>query len=408
VTSNGCLASRPLVINVSAPPTVDVGGSETVCFATNEVQLTGLPAGGTWSGNSIDSDGTFSPGFVNPGNTETVIYSVTVDGCTVSKTKQMTVSLNPGTVNAGPDQTICISEASFVLQGVVVSGGTWSGTGVSANGVFNPATAGVGNFTLTYTVTFFQSPGCAGTDTKVVSVISSPQAPNVQGDTICRQGIGTLLATGIAGSFNWFTTQTGGTAIAGQVSPSFTTPVLTTSTTYFVSQKVGTCESPRTPVLAFVNNFNNAGFIVAGLPPTLTANPSNGQSYQWMFAGNAIPGATQSTLLPGQNGDYSVIIRLDGCADTSQAQFVTVTDVTVNLKRPIWKVFPNPVQQDLFLEGDGIEEVKLLNVLGQTVFQSKRVTFQETINTDKMPNGVYWLELKGRQRVEKVKVVVKR
>lgn len=410
VSQNGCQASKILVVNVTAPPTVDVGGAETVCFATQEVQFVGIPSGGTWTGNGVNGSGLFTPGFVTPNTTVTLTYSVTVNGCTVAKTKQVTVSINPATVNAGADQTVCLADGPFVLQGVVGAGGTWSGTGVSANGLFNPATSGVGTFTLTYTVTFIQSPTCQGSDSKVVTVISSPNAPAVLGDTICRLGTGILTANGVAGQFRWFTTETGGTPIAGQTGPIFNTPVLNASTTYYVSQVAGTCESPRTPVTAFVNTFNNAAFsIMPGPPQSLSANPPNAQFYQWLLSGNVINGANQNIYSPLSTGDYSVIIGLDGCRDTSAVQFVIVTDVAQTLNRSAWKVFPNPVQRDLMIEGEGIEQVRVMDVLGRTT-QAPMKALDDLLKMDfsDLPNGIYFVELKGQIRVEKVKVVVRR
>ena len=408
VNQNGCNASKVLVTNVSAQPTLDVGGPETVCFSTDQVLLTGLPAGGTWSGNGVNNDGFFIPGFVSPGNTEVLTYLVVVDGCTATKIKQITVTLNTLSVNAGTDQVVCESDPAFVLAGITVAGGSWSGTGVSSNGVFNPAISGIGTFNLTYNVTFFQSPLCSGSDIKSISVIGSPQAPSVQNDTICKEGAGILRAFGTGSSFRWYTTALGGNALSGQVLPVYTTPVLNASTTYYVSEKAGNCESPRTSVQAFVNNFNNASFSESGNPVILNANPSTGQFYQWLFAGIPINGANQKSFLPTQNGDYSVVIGFDGCADTSAVQFVTVTNLAENLPKPFWKIYPNPVRDVLFLEGEGIEEVRLLNVLGQIMYQSRIYTFCQTLQTKDLPNGVYWLEIKNKYRVEKVKVVVRK
>jgi hypothetical protein len=241
-----------------------------------------------------------------------------------------------------------------------------------------------------------------------VTVLAAPSAPTTVGDTICRTGSGSLAATGPAAQFRWYTTQTGGTPISGQISPLYNTPVLGATTTYYVSQVAGSCESPRAAVTAFVNGFNNAIFTVAGLPPTLTANPANGQFYQWLLAGVPVSGANLSTFQPAQSGDYSVIIRLDGCPDTTATQFVLVTDLAKSISTHPWKVYPNPVQHDLFVEGEGIEEVRMMNVLGQTVYQSRGVSFSGILSTHNLPNGVYWLEMKGKEKIEKVKVVVRR
>lgn len=407
VSQNGCSASRVLVINVSAPPAVDVGGTETVCFSTDQVQLNGLPSGGTWSGEGVNASGLFTPGFVQPGTTVTLTYTVTVNGCTASATKQIAVSFNPVTVNAGPDQTVCISDPAFVLTGVVGSGGTWSGTGVSPNGIFNPATAGVGTFTLTYSVSLFQSPLCAGSDTKVITVVAAPSAPTAIGDTVCRQGPATLTVQGPPATYRWYTTASGGNPIAGQSGATFVTPSLNVSTTYYVSQVAGTCESNRSPVFAFVNGFNNASFTVGGNPLTLSAEPANAQSYQWLLSGNPIAGATQNTYQPIQSGDYSVLIRLDGCPDTSAQQFVVVTNVPNLLSSGEWKVYPNPASHKLNIESTGLEEIRLVDALGKTILNKTIDNGADKLQLDvsDLPNGFYHLELRNREGQKRVKVV---
>ncbi|EDM38427.1 hypothetical protein PBAL39_02392 [Pedobacter sp. BAL39] len=90
-----------------------------------------------------------------------------------------------------PDQ--CASGAPYRLRegretAGVVTGGTetYSGTGVDANGYFNPAVAGIGTFTITYTYQPLE--GCPATATQTVAVYplaSSDAGPDV---TILEDG----------------------------------------------------------------------------------------------------------------------------------------------------------------------------------------------------------------------------
>ncbi len=408
VSFNNCEATRTLVIDVTPLLIADAGGNESICFSTQSVQFTGLPAGGTWSGNGVNVNGLFTPGFVLPGSTNIITYTVTVNGCAASATKQVTVSdiISPLTVNAGPDQTVCLSDGAFVLQGVIGAGGTWSGSGVSAGGVFNPIASGIGAFTLTYTVTFIQSPTCQGSDTKVVTVLAAPANPTTTGDTVCRQGMATLRATG-GSNFRWFTVATGGLPIPGATGPNYTTPVLQASTTYYVSNIVGSCVSQRIPAFAYVNDFGVAGFALDG--GNLVATPANGQFYQWLLNGAPVVGANLNTYRPTVSGDYSVLVRLDGCTVTSAVQFVVVTDFDVPIPFKPWKVYPNPVQNDLILAGDGIAEVRIMNLLGQEIkYLLNPQNESMSIDVRELPAGIYFVELKGQGKVEIVKVMVRR
>ncbi|RDC64627.1 SBBP repeat-containing protein [Adhaeribacter pallidiroseus] len=71
-------------------------------------------------------------------------------------------------VSAGADETVCASASSFSLSGFSPAGGTWSGTGVNAPGVFTPALAQVGTHTLTYSV---QKGACSFSSTKTITVV---------------------------------------------------------------------------------------------------------------------------------------------------------------------------------------------------------------------------------------------
>lgn len=86
-----------------------------------------------------------------------------------------------------------------------------------------------------------------------VSVTPLPAAPAVTGAQLCGPGQVILTASGapLGGYYQWYTTATGGTPIAGVTTATYTTPSLNTTTTYYVSV-VGTCESARTPVTATI------------------------------------------------------------------------------------------------------------------------------------------------------------
>jgi PKD repeat protein len=77
------------------------------------------------------------------------------------------------TINALPNVTlanftdVCVYNPAFALSGGTPTGGTYSGTGVSA-GNFNPSTAGVGIETITYS--YSDVNGCSNTATSTINV----------------------------------------------------------------------------------------------------------------------------------------------------------------------------------------------------------------------------------------------
>ncbi|MBL7704693.1 MAG: gliding motility-associated C-terminal domain-containing protein [Taibaiella sp.] len=98
-----------------------------------------------------------------------------------------TLSLGPGGAQSGSPTPTITSPANFCFRSQPVqlttnhAGGTWSGPGVSASGLFNPSVAGSGTHTISYTIGV--SP-CQSTTSKVITV--SAPLTGVRNVTICQ------------------------------------------------------------------------------------------------------------------------------------------------------------------------------------------------------------------------------
>lgn len=94
---------------------------------------------------------------------------------------------------AGP---FCVNAAAVNLT-AAETGGTWSGTGITntTNGTFNPATAGAGNHTITYTL------GCGDVDTEtiVVNALDNAGFSYSSGSYCLTDANPTPTITGLAG-----------------------------------------------------------------------------------------------------------------------------------------------------------------------------------------------------------------
>jgi len=120
---------------------------------------------------------------------------------------------------------------------------------------------------LTATTSYYVSINdgtCESTRTEVIAQIDTPPAsPTVTGASDFPPATLTLTASGgTNGQYRWYTTATGGTALAGEVNSSYTTPSISSTTTYYVSIDNGQCESLRTPVVAGIK-VNSAPVIVS-------------------------------------------------------------------------------------------------------------------------------------------------
>ncbi|WP_299759973.1 gliding motility-associated C-terminal domain-containing protein [uncultured Pontibacter sp.] len=87
-----------------------------------------------------------------------------------------------------------------------------------------------------------------------VELLELPKPPTAENVVGCTKKTLTLQATGgKSGMYRWYTAEKGGAPIAGADGPSFTTPVLSSSTTYYVAVTNGQCESERVAVKAIIN-----------------------------------------------------------------------------------------------------------------------------------------------------------
>jgi len=126
---------------------------------------------------------------------------------------------------------------------------------------------------ISATATYYASinnGSCESTRTPVIATVNTlPNAPTVLVNALCGPASFTLTASGgAAGQYRWYTLATGGSAIAGETSNSYTTPTITSTTIYYASINDGICESSRTSATATI--------LTTGcntIPPTISSSP---------------------------------------------------------------------------------------------------------------------------------------
>jgi len=214
---NNCTDADNITIEVFASPVVSIASAGPFCQNDAPVTLSGTPAGGYWSGPGITDPnlGTFDPNYAGVG-VFTVTYTVTnANGCTGSGTMQITVNEvpDPTITPAGP---FCANDAPVNLT-AATTGGTWSGPGITnpSAGTFDPATAGPGTHTITYTVT--NNSGCTDQDQVDITVYTPVVINGTVTDVSCAGGANGEISLSVSGgtnpySYSWSDGQTGQTA----------------------------------------------------------------------------------------------------------------------------------------------------------------------------------------------------
>lgn len=152
VGSSPCEQTQQQSITVIGEPNPAWTNPGSVCESAGTFNLNTFvtgDAGGSWSGNGV-SGNNFDPVAAGPG-THTITYTVGTNPCQESQNQTITVVADVDPSWSGT--TVCESGSILDLTTLVTgtAGGTWSGPGVSGSN-FNPATAGGGSHTITYTV----------------------------------------------------------------------------------------------------------------------------------------------------------------------------------------------------------------------------------------------------------------
>jgi len=330
----GCQpVKQSITITASTIPDAPTVSGTTVC-QNSSATLTATAPGGTYQWYDAPTNGNFlasGPTFITPPITAPIIYYVqtTVSGCTSARTPVLVNILAKPVVTGA---TVCQGTSATLSA----SGGdsyVWYDAPVNGNVVGNGptfTTPPLLNTTTYYVVS--TTNGCVSARTAVVAIVTPPpQAPTAVNVTICSGNVANLHANAPAGIFDWFTVPVGGTSLIS--SPDYTTPVLTTTTTYYAQTSLNGCVSTRTPVTVTVNAIPSAPTVTTlpacyGTSAALTATAPGG-TYQWydaaaggtlLFTGGTFntPALTNSTTY------YVQVTSAGGCTSVRTAVPVTV------------------------------------------------------------------------------------
>lgn len=227
-------------------------------------------------------------------------------------------------------------DAVDIVNGTGYSGVTTNTLTLSTTGTF-----GVGSYRCRISSSIASS---INSNNATLTLNSVPNTPTVFGSSSCDAASLTLnVSGGTNGQYRWYTTASGGTAITGEVNATYITPLITATTTYYVSIDDGICESGRTPVIATINSSPPKPTIISSITPTggnvsvcssniLTLSAPAGFSlYAWSN------GETTQQITIVSSGSYSVVVtNSSGCSSpTSDPLMVTVIPAPCANQAPI-------------------------------------------------------------------------
>ena len=343
VTSGGCTSTATQSINVSAAPVAAFTNPPNACLTATAFPLSGgSPAGGTYSGANVNSvTGTFDAAAAGVG-THTITYTVTLGTCTSSATATITVVDCPTGGGGGGTTPTVTTPTGFTAIGISTSqiNLSWNAVSGATGYILYTGSTVVTTITSGATTTFQHTGLNADTfyPYRLVAVNGSvqsqaaqtngrtfPNAPTIVSNTAsCGTGSATIVLSGSGSVFNIYLDETGGTAIAQTANATFTTPVISQTTVYYISV-IGQQgrESARTRVEAVVTPVIEAtitqGTAIRSCDATttLTANQVDNATYTWLVNGTAIDNSNTNSFTVTRSGNYQVRITRGGCSTTS-------------------------------------------------------------------------------------------
>lgn len=262
---------------------------------------------------------------------------------------------------------------------------------------------------------------------------------------VCLGSSSTLTAY-VYGNASWYTAPSSGAFLGSGVS--YTTPPLTSNTTYYVRDTLCNASPGFTAVTVNIvsavtstNNqticdggvysINGNDYSVAGtyidtllsstgcdsiVTTNLAVNSVNtsvfaatdsiassvsGMTYQWYDCDLSaiIPGETQQFYLPSSSGNYAVIVNDGTCVDTSVCTFVSLTTI-VSCRENDFRFYPNPFSTSITLYAKNNTTVNMYNLTGEMINTYYVTQGSNSIDLSELPKGVYYL--KNGSKVERL------
>lgn len=327
---SGCIGYDTITVNITGGPLfLQNSGDVTICQGESAT-LYALPSGGTenyqyfWTPSTYLSNPYDSLVIATPPVTTT--YQILLFDGFNYRSNYVTVNVLPlPSVGLNNFNALCASASAFTLTGGQPAGGTYSGVGVSG-GMFDPAVAGVGTHTITYTITNAQ--GCSNSASKTITINAMPSVEMANFTNVCLDNGPIMLTNGspFGGSYS-------GTGVGnGVFYPSVAGVGMHTITySYTDANGCGGTASKTIEVydLPTVSMTSLGSVCVDALPVVLSTGTPTGGSY----SGNGVSNGEFIPALAGV-GIHTITYSYadaNGCARSATGT-VTVTPIpSVNL-----------------------------------------------------------------------------
>ncbi len=362
-------------------------------------------------GNLVATGNTFT----TPVLTATTTYYVEAqNGDCISSRTAVTASVNEQPVITSTTPASRCGDGSVTLFATASIGTiNWynaptGGTLVATGGSFATPILGT---TTTYYVEVVNG-SCFSARTAVVATVYAVSViTSTSPASRCDAGTLTLSATSSNGVISWYDAPTGGNLVA--TGTSFTTPVLTVSTTYYVETQNGDCISSRTAVTATIaptvapNGLANQTFCDGETVELIAVTGTNITWYDAPTGGNIIPSGT--AIVSGTT--YYASQTISGCESPDRLAVTMTLGGCLGIRdfeTNVIQLYPNPVLDTLTISStENMSSIEVVNMLGQVIFVNKINEIETKVDMSRYAAGTYIIRVMVDAKVEIFKVIKK-
>lgn len=392
-TINGCESPRTAVaVIVNAIPDAPTAPEQDFCGSGIVSQLA-VTTGTNAQWYVAETDGPALAGNTAL-QTGTYYVSQVVNGCESPRTA---VEVTVNTVPAVPATTPLTFCNAATVDELTATGDNLQWYAAAAGGEALEATAGIqsGLYYVSQTVN-----GCESVRTAVQVMLNVTAAPTAQAQSFCNAATVADLEVVAGTAVKWYADETGGTELAAAAA-------LETAT-YYVSQTLTACESPRTAVAVTVTEVANLvgeteQEFEAG--ETLADLEVEGENIVWYAEEELINVLPETTILTDATTYYAVATQGE-C--TSEVLAVLVDEVLKagGFDKGSLRFFPNPVNDVLNLTyGEDITGVVVYNLLGQPVLTATPNAATTLVDMSSLAAGNYIVKIASGDSSATIKVI---
>ena len=330
--------------------------------------ITALGVGITGSWNDLSNVGGASGDYQPKG------YIVEYGGTLGDPVLQISTSTTIIIPSIQPVATYSICEFNSVTLNASALNGTvkWysNSTGGMPLSTGNQFTTPILNSTTIYYLDAFQAGCLTGSRVPlIVNIIEKPILTVTSPITFCVTTSGVLTASSTVGIINWFSSFTDNTPIA--TGNNFTTPILTSNTTYFVEANNNNCTSPRDQITVVINPIpilpSDAIISICEGDSILLDSGITAPLYLWSS------GETTQAITVNLQGQYNVVVTNSfNCSSTRNF------DVTVNSSPVISEIITNQTTAT----------IETINS-GNFQYSINGIDFQNSNQFENLQGGIY-------------------